>query len=1196
MSTGALQICDPGLLKKSAGCRILLTVIFLVLALLIIPCFMASGEAQAASISGRVTNGTTSPGWVYLSLDYSGSGHSSFGTAVYVNASGYADYTIRGVTDHSTYVVNAFLDVYGRTIQLANSPAGSTGSFSFSGSDISGKDITVSAPGSVALSDAVPPPNVFATSTAAFIEFGNRNSIKAGGLYVPESIKVKWGYASDSLTNVITVPVDDRGMFAILTGLSGGTLYGRLVPVVNGSEDTTNQSDIFSKSLTTPAGGSTLNGTVISTGISKSSSTPLGIVAMNDSGAYITIVSGTPADNQSYTITGLAAGTYQVHAILDMDNNGYMNVPDIVNDSNSQTPIIIVNGSSSYTVPDIVLSAGNVEAKNGTVHSLTDSGESFSLNFKIDRKQKQPVSATITAGPQLTVPIDLAWIGEWGQIQGWPWVAARPSVGDTYTVHVNYSDNTSENLSMPVIVVLDDFARPIFPKGDAAGSTTPIFSWMGVNATPTGYFDYSIWVNNGSIWDRDDPMPANQLSVLYNDDGNAYGSLSPGTGYTWTIGIEDAFGNKSQYQSSFTPLSSGPTVTGFTPTSGPSGTSVIITGTGFDNATPANNVVRFGGKYASVYNVDSSTQITTTVPAGAPVGPITVSVNGITGSSLTASSPTSSFTPTIIYPGQLKKAVSGNISGATVSTVGLAPFYSEVSTTTDATGLYSLTVPSGVPLSLRFSKPAYSSVDAYTAVMKRTSDSTSQTFALYTAADLATISGITPSAGKGLIGGKRARVSHYDSNIGIDVQGAVVTTISKNHGSNYYTVAYTDPLDSSKIVSGAGKSTHTDGIFYVLNVDEGDYVAVTATAPTGTYAGWRFETRAWVTHANALSESRLRGAPAPVVTPSPAAGTYCSAQSVTLTAGDSTACSADNGGCYIYYTTNGDDPRFFGANYEGPVSISSTATLRYYAYNGYVNGDLGSAAYVIGGAMPAVTTASITDITATTAAGGGNVTSDGGCSVTARGVCWSQSSNPTTSDTCTSNGTGAGSFASSITGLTASTPYHVRAFATNVVGTAYGDDVEFTTGSTKVDGVCGSSNGGTFATAPSTNLCNPGTPSSVSGAGSLWSWQCEGSNGGATVDCSANISCADRLVRIKESPDAFYSTIKAAYDLATDGQTVQIQKTDFAEGDLILNNGAAVTLHGGFDCAFSDHDGFSNVSSKVILRGGTVKINKIRIR
>jgi len=94
---------------------------------------------------------------------------------------------------------------------------------------------------------------------------------------------------------------------------------------------------------------------------------------------------------------------------------------------------------------------------------------------------------------------------------------------------------------------------------------------------------------------------------------------------------------------------------------------------------------------------------------------------------------------------------------------------------------------------------------------------------------------------------------------------------------------------------------------------------------------------------------------------------------------------------------------------------------------------------------PTVTTTAISDIDKTTATGGGNVTADGGATVTARGICWSTSQNPTIAGSHTTNGTGTGSFTSAMTGLTANTTYYVRAYATNSAGTAYGEQVSFTT-------------------------------------------------------------------------------------------------------------------------------------------------------
>lgn len=94
-----------------------------------------------------------------------------------------------------------------------------------------------------------------------------------------------------------------------------------------------------------------------------------------------------------------------------------------------------------------------------------------------------------------------------------------------------------------------------------------------------------------------------------------------------------------------------------------------------------------------------------------------------------------------------------------------------------------------------------------------------------------------------------------------------------------------------------------------------------------------------------------------------------------------------------------------------------------------------------------ITTTAITSIAQTTASGGGNITSDGGSAITVRGICWSLNQNPTLADSFTDNGTGTGIFNSQLTNLSPGKTYYVRAYATNVTGTTYGNQVSFLTAS-----------------------------------------------------------------------------------------------------------------------------------------------------
>ncbi|HUX97620.1 MAG TPA: FISUMP domain-containing protein [Bacteroidales bacterium] len=132
--------------------------------------------------------------------------------------------------------------------------------------------------------------------------------------------------------------------------------------------------------------------------------------------------------------------------------------------------------------------------------------------------------------------------------------------------------------------------------------------------------------------------------------------------------------------------------------------------------------------------------------------------------------------------------------------------------------------------------------------------------------------------------------------------------------------------------------------------------------------------------------------------------------------------------------------------------------------------------------VPSLTTNIMTDVTSTSATSGGNITSDGGAPVTERGVCWSTTAGPTTDNSKTTDGTDTGNYSSFLTGLTPGTTYFLRAYATNITGTAYGNELSFTTNSEVP----------TLTTAVVTSI----TQTSAKSGGNITS------NGGATVTAS----------------------------------------------------------------------------------------------
>ena len=172
----------------------------------------------------------------------------------------------------------------------------------------------------------------------------------------------------------------------------------------------------------------------------------------------------------------------------------------------------------------------------------------------------------------------------------------------------------------------------------------------------------------------------------------------------------------------------------------------------------------------------------------------------------------------------------------------------------------------------------------------------------------------------------------------------------------------------------------------------------------------------------------------------------------TVNAGSTSVTVNAVAGSYVAITDNSSVIYGVGeANSQGVATVNftnaipSSGTLYVVVTRQQYQPYFGEITVVTPATLPTVTTTAISDIDKTTATGGGNVTADGGAEVTARGICWSISHNPTVSDSHTTDGTGTGSFTSAMTSLTANTTYYVRAYATNSAGTAYGEEVSFTT-------------------------------------------------------------------------------------------------------------------------------------------------------
>jgi uncharacterized protein (TIGR02145 family) len=266
------------------------------------------------------------------------------------------------------------------------------------------------------------------------------------------------------------------------------------------------------------------------------------------------------------------------------------------------------------------------------------------------------------------------------------------------------------------------------------------------------------------------------------------------------------------------------------------------------------------------------------------------------------------------------------------------------------------------------------------------------------------------------------------------------------HGHCWSSETATPTIDvNNKSSLGPRDSTGSfQSLLVGLSPDVLYYVRAYATNSAGTAYG------------NYISFTTLQEAGLPVLTTTAASLiTETSARSGGNITDDGGAAVAARGVCWSAFenpalsdshTDDGSGTGEFTSDITG-LSPNTNYYVRAYATNsaGTAYGDNVSFTTLQEPGLPVLTTDTVSSVTQTSAQSGGNITDDGGSAVTARGVCWNTSENPTLLNSYTSDGSGTGTFTSNITGLAPATRYYLRAYATNSVGTSYGNHISFET-------------------------------------------------------------------------------------------------------------------------------------------------------
>jgi hypothetical protein len=287
-----------------------------------------------------------------------------------------------------------------------------------------------------------------------------------------------------------------------------------------------------------PASGSTLSGKVLFPGITPTGT--LYVIAIGDMALGAATSLAAPVSPQSYVLGGLPNSQYQMIALLDQGDDGYLGPTD---------PALLKVGSGLATVsgnstaPPLAFPTGDAWVRALT----TNDNGAGSVRLTVTSAQKQPVAATLLEGPGVGVPTDFPMdqkIDLNGQVNFaiGPNVSPAPSIGDAYSVDVLFSDGTRERMGGAVSAFL---APPIAIGPSGTTSATPTFTWSAPSPAPSSYY-YSLRVEtqNGGGGFGDDVIPPSVTSFSGH-------TLSPGN-YRWVIIVHDADDNQSQVSTNFT--------------------------------------------------------------------------------------------------------------------------------------------------------------------------------------------------------------------------------------------------------------------------------------------------------------------------------------------------------------------------------------------------------------------------------------------------------------------------------------------------------------------------------------------------------------------------------------------------------------------------------------------------------------------
>jgi hypothetical protein len=544
--------------------------------------------ALGYTVSGTVGYSGTSTGQIYVSLITSSNcGSGAVGTSI----STPGPFTIHGVPP-GTYTLQAWMDLSTLANGARNSsdPAGST-PVTVSTADVTGAAVTLTDNTPAIVPSTNPAINtIIPTDQGIAISY---KPVASNGVEAATSYDVQWSTSPTFDTATATFNLKAAGTGSNVWLLNNGTSNIGSSPFANGQ---TYYFEARARNAAGPAAGWTVYGGAVPIGITIGASTsgnqiqgivtvptgitptgPLYVGYFNQStnSVYSTRIASPGASNPFtvYVPTDIN-NDYFFFEVLDQNNDGVIDAQDLTNTTYDSSNGISISGP--LTGQAFALSTANSAATVATQYyqitgqAGSSSSSGYNLNFYLREGNKLPVAVTLLSGPNVIDPVDISnYCPGCGSVQFQYQLSVSsytPTVGDTYTFKVTYSDSTSDTETIAAAVtgwngttsLVGPNNLPANLSPNDQSSLQPNFSWSDPAEDSTDVFSFYLSDSTGNtIWQipgngsRTTGFSSSIASLAWGvdptDSSNipSVSDLSDATLYSWRVQVQDSNGNQA---------------------------------------------------------------------------------------------------------------------------------------------------------------------------------------------------------------------------------------------------------------------------------------------------------------------------------------------------------------------------------------------------------------------------------------------------------------------------------------------------------------------------------------------------------------------------------------------------------------------------------------------------------------------------